>query len=297
MAVLLVVSPEKENVESSAIELNEQQGNSEEKETLSELEELSENTDEETIKKENGQETEKSEQQTEAAVQTAEDETIDKAEESIDADSQTVQNPVQEDEMQEFEPIEITLPYVIPGTDLVIEKIAAYRGIYIEDGSDQSVSNVAALVVRNSGSEAVEHAKIDFVQNGKSLEFEISALPAGAKIAVQESNKAVYEEGKHGSCSATVAKLQDLEMSEDKIKVIENADSTLSVENLTDKTIPCVRVFYKYYMADEGAYIGGITYTAKVDNLEPGECKSISSSHYTSGSSKVVMVRTYDTAE
>ena len=45
------------------------------------------------------------------------------------------------------------------------------------------------------------------------------------------------------------------------------------------------------------AYVGGITYTAKITNLDAGASQTITPSHYLKGSSKIMMVRTYDTAD
>ena len=70
-----------------------------------------------------------------------------------------------------------------------------------------------------------------------------------------------------------------------------------TVPNLTDQKIPAVRIFYKFYMEDEAAYVGGITYTAKITNLDAGTSQTITPSHYLKGSSKIMMVRTYDTAD
>ena len=86
-------------------------------------------------------------------------------------------------------------------------------------------------------------------------------------------------------------------MSEDKVQVEESGEQSLTVTNLTDEDIPAVRVFYKFYMEDEGTYVGGITYTAKITNLGAGASQTITPSHYVQGSSRVMMVRTYDTAE
>jgi hypothetical protein len=47
-------------------------------------------------------------------------------------------------------------------------------------------------------------------------------------------------------------------------------------------------------MEDTHAYVGGITYTAKISNLKANESIVITPSHYASGASKVMMVRTYD---
>ena len=84
-------------------------------------------------------------------------------------------------------------------------------------------------------------------------------------------------------------------MSEGQVLVEENEDGSLLVTNLTDKTIPTIRIFYKYYMYDEEVYVCGITYTARIRDLEGGASCVIAPSHYMAGASKVVMVRTYDT--
>ena len=86
-------------------------------------------------------------------------------------------------------------------------------------------------------------------------------------------------------------------MSEDKIRVEETGGQEITVTNLTDQEIPAVRIFYKFYMKDEDTYVGGITYTAKITNLQAGDSQAIQPSHYLKGSSRIMMVRTYDTAE
>lgn len=50
-------------------------------------------------------------------------------------------------------------------------------------------------------------------------------------------------------------------------------------------------------MEDENTYVGGITYTAKITNLQAGDSQIIQPSHYLKDSSRIMMVRTYDTAE
>ena len=86
-------------------------------------------------------------------------------------------------------------------------------------------------------------------------------------------------------------------MSEDKVQVTPNDDNTFTVTNLTEETIPCVRIFYKLYMEDKGIYVGGITYNVKVTELEAGTSQTVSPSHYAQGYSRLMMVRTYDTTE
>ena len=114
---------------------------------------------------------------------------------------------------------------------------------------------------------------------------------------VQEKNKKAYQSGTYTECVGTAAKVDGFGMSEDKVQVTPNDDNTFTVTNLTEETIPCVRIFYKLYMEDKGIYVGGITYNVKVTELEAGTSQTVSPSHYAQGYSRLMMVRTYDTTE
>ena len=54
---------------------------------------------------------------------------------------------------------EISFPYAIPDTGLVIQKIAAYDGVFLEDGTDEEITGVAAMVLENTGETAVEYTR------------------------------------------------------------------------------------------------------------------------------------------
>lgn len=191
----------------------------------------------------------------------------------------------------------ISFPYTVTGTSLTIENISSYDGIFLEDGSDQEVSGIAAMVLKNTGDVNVEYARITLTRDGEELQFEASDIPAGATVVVQEKNKAAYGSGTFTDCSGITAELDSFEMSEDKVSVEETEEGSLQVTNLTEEEIPCVRIFYKFYMEDQQSYVGGITYTAKLTNLGAGSSQTVTPSHYAAGSSQVLMVRTYDTAE
>lgn len=191
----------------------------------------------------------------------------------------------------------LSLPYTIANTGLVIQQVSAYSGAFLEDGSDVDISNVTAIVLKNTGETAVEYASITLTREDEALHFEVSALPAGATVVVQEADRKTYTEGAYTDCTADVAELASFEMSEDQVRVTENADHSLTVTNLTGEDIACVRIFYKLYMQDEDVYVGGITYNARLVDLPAGGSQTVTPSHYAKGYSRVVMVRTYDTAE
>lgn len=188
----------------------------------------------------------------------------------------------------------VTFPYAIPGTELTIEKVASYTGVYLEDGSDKDISGVSTMVLVNHSKSAAEYVDITLNCDGKALEFVASAVPSGATVVVQEANQASYQNGTYSDCTAQVASLDKFELSESQVKVEDNGDNSLTVTNLTGSDIPVVRVFYKYYMDDSDAYVGGIAYTAKLTNLKANGSQKITPSHFSSSGSKVLMVRTYD---
>ena len=192
------------------------------------------------------------------------------------------------------EEIGISFPCTIPGYDISIEKMGPYSGIFVEDGSNANVKNVAMLMVKNNGDYPVEYIQIRVLCGQEELLFDVSALPAGERLVVQEKTGKTILAEKAISASALVVRRADMEMSESKVQVVDNGDNTLTVKNLSNETIPTIRVFYKYYMEDENLFIGGIAFTVRVSMLGAGASVEIQPSHYASRTSRVVMILTYD---
>ena len=192
------------------------------------------------------------------------------------------------------EKVGIDLPYVIPSTDLQLQRVAEYEGVYLEDGSDTSVSNVAMLLLYNSGTEGIEYGKITMKYEDKILEFVVSAIPVDGKVVAQEINQNSCAAGELLECTADIATRAQLERAEGVIEITDNGDDSLTITNLSNQDIVTVRIFYKYYMEDENTYVGGITYTAKISDLKANESRVVAPSHYVSSGSMIMMVRTYD---
>ena len=188
----------------------------------------------------------------------------------------------------------LSFPCQVPGYDLTIEKMAPYNGMFVEDGTNANTENVAMLLVHNNGNVPVEYTQIRVMHGQEELLFDISALPAGEKLVVQEKNGKTISASEATSASALVVQRADMEMSEDQVKVTDNGNNTLTVQNLTDETIPTIRIFYKYYMEEEALFVGGIAFTVRITRLAPGASVTIQPAHYTSQTSRVVMVLTYD---
>ena len=191
----------------------------------------------------------------------------------------------------------IAFPYTIPGTDLVIQSIRSYDGVFLEDGSNRDVTGISAMVLVNQGQTGVALAEITLTQGTTVLKYKATSIPAGATLVVQEATAAKYVNSKYTTCSANVAQGDTFALSEGMVKVEEIENGTLLVTNLTDETISRVRVFYKFAFEKGKIYVGGITYTAELTALKPGQSAKLTASHFAAGSSEVVMVRTYEATE
>lgn len=191
----------------------------------------------------------------------------------------------------------IAFPYAIPGTDLVIQSVRSYDGVFLEDGSNRDVTGISTMVLVNNGQTGIEYAEITLNQGSTALKFKATSIPAGATLVVQEATAAKHVNLKYTACSANVAQASAFELSETTVKVEEIENGTLLVTNLTDETISRVRVFYKFAFEKGKIYVGGITYTAELTALEPGQSARLSASHFAAGSSEVIMVRTYEATE
>ena len=80
-------------------------------------------------------------------------------------------------------------------------------------------------------------------------------------------------------------------MSEKLVSVKDNGNNGITVSNLSGKKLSNVKVFFKNYLPEEKVYVGGITYTITLKDLEPGTSMNVSASHYDSRYSKVVEVK------
>ena len=199
-----------------------------------------------------------------------------------------------EKDPQTGEEVGISFPCAVPGYDLTIEKMAPYTGMFVEDGTNASIQNVAMLLVKNNSAFPVEYAQIRVMWEQEEYLFDISALPAGERLVVQEKNGKTLAAGKAESATVLVVQKADMEMSEGKVKITDNGNNTFTVQNLTNEMIPTVRVFYKYYMENEKVFVGGIAFTVRLSRLGAGASVTIQPLHYTSQTSRVVMAQTYD---
>lgn len=180
---------------------------------------------------------------------------------------------------------EVTIPL---SHGLEVTKIGSYTGIYMEDGSDEMVSGVLMLAVKNSGKDYIQYAEITM---GQAC-FSLSSLMPGETVVVLEQNRMAYQSGAEyaGLTAQNVARFsQAPTLCEDKL-AIQTLDGCLNITNISGSDIAGdVVIYYKNYAGD--LYYGGITYRVRLTGgMKANEIKQIMVNHFDAEGSKVVFV-------
>lgn len=205
-------------------------------------------------------------------------------------ESNKIKSPNKKDDENSY----ISFPYVSDSGQLIIQDIYNYSGYYIEDGTESEVENIAVIEVKNTAQSAMEYGEIHLKTGGDTLSFHVSLLPAGETAIVMEADKKTYDpEGSYTYEGSKTAYLSKLDKMEDKIKIENDSTGTVKIVNISEKTLPEVRIFYKNQL-ESGEFIGGIAYTAKINDLKAGESKSVQPSHFDPECGVIMMVRIYE---
>ena len=188
----------------------------------------------------------------------------------------------------------ISLPYNIEKKNMEILSIGQYSGKFLEDGSDTDKENILAIVVKNTSDQVIDYGEITMKISGKSgiLKFKVTNLKPGASALVMESSGEVEFNTQDryiyvGSNSNTI---KTISLKEDKIAITTKGNK-ITVENLTDKNINKVYVYYKT-VSPGNCYLGGVTYRLKLQNVRSGKSVSAESRHFSNLSSEIIKVET-----
>lgn len=167
---------------------------------------------------------------------------------------------------------------------LVCLEYSRFSGSFPEDGSGREVTDVAAMLVYNSSSEFLDYATVECSIGSSTGTFQITGLPPGATAWVLEQDARTVSDGDTFTARTCeqYAYRSDAVMSTELLSV-EPDGSTLTVKNVSDKTLENVCVYYKSLHSD-GHYFGGICYMLNFGTLDPGESAQKQSSHFGSDS-------------
>ncbi len=178
------------------------------------------------------------------------------------------------------------------GDGIEIINIGAYTGAYVEDGSNDVVSGVMMLIVKNTGADAIEYAQITVPTAAGNAEFSASTLLPGMTMVLLEQNRMAYtgEELHEQATADTVAVFkQPVSLCEDQLE-LQALNGIINVTNISNEDITGDIVIY-YKNCSEDMYYGGITYRVRIQGgMRAGEIKQLAASHFSDTGSKVVFV-------
>jgi hypothetical protein len=181
----------------------------------------------------------------------------------------------------------LEFPYVLRSAGLIVQHMVQYEGPFLEDGSQEPVAEVAALMICNPRKQGISRAELVLWQGEEQLEFCITYLPPGGKILVLEKNGKRYSKEAITQCVCAVLQVGDFYEEKGELAVVEQQD-VLIVENRTQRFIERVVVYYKEYIQSGNYYLGGRTRTAVLEGLQPGERRQILPYGYAPGYSRVI---------
>lgn len=152
---------------------------------------------------------------------------------------------------------------------ITAENISPYEGIYLEYGDVERVSGLYAMKFTNTGDQTISEAQIVFSDGTQELAFRLEMLPAGQSVVVAEMNQLLVASEKLNYVDSTISYLETGLEKAGCVKVSDNKDGTVKVENVTNEMLPLVRVFFRPADAN-GNPIGGPCKSFMIDGMEAG---------------------------
>lgn len=163
--------------------------------------------------------------------------------------------------------------------NLICVEISRFNGYFVEDGKDEKVQNVAAILVANNTGKFLEMATVTYKVGERTATFLVTGLPSGKKVWVLESDRLTLADGDElvlEDCEETynpnaVLTTQDL--------AVQRQGNSLTLTNTTDRKLSNVAVYYKNTLED-GTFMGGITYLIAFGDMEPGAAVTKLADHF-----------------
>lgn len=175
--------------------------------------------------------------------------------------------------------------------ELEITLVGSYAGIYMEDGSDEIVSDVMMIVLKNTSDADLQLARIDLIYEDFVAEFEVTNLPAGESVVLLEKNRrsdtgSQYEEAQVRN---VVFFSEPMSLAEDKFEIVANKGS-IELTNISETDVAGdIYIYYKNSASD--LLYGGITYRARIEGgLAAGETARVITGHYDPDNSVILDV-------
>lgn len=231
-------------------------------------------------------------QEQEQGIEEIVDDSSEKPEEDDNSEAVKPQELLNKDTVQELvknEEGNFTKAEEVTSGEIAVVAHAAFKGQYVEDGRDELVEGVAAILVKNKSGKFLDLAILVYEIGDETGTFVVSSLPAGKSAWVMEKSKLVIngdETFEHKG--STITYKEDVITATEKLK-LSTEGNMMTVENVSGETMKNVVVYYKVKHSD-GNYFGGITYVVDFGELDAGESLEKLAGHYSKENSDIVRI-------
>lgn len=180
------------------------------------------------------------------------------------------------------------------GYGIYVTDIGSYTGMYMEDGSDEILSGILMMVVKNDGAQDIQYAEITMDMGETQANFAITTLPVGESMVVLEKNRLAWDA--ETDYSAILPKIENIAYFQDPVSTMEDkfeitiVDGAINVKNISGVDIEgTVMVYYKN--AAEDLLYGGITYRVTIEGgLKADEIRQVMTKHASDTGSRIMFV-------
>lgn len=182
------------------------------------------------------------------------------------------------------------IPAVMEG-GLVVKEQGSYSGFFMEDGSNQMVTDVMMMVVENQSGRDLQLADIYVKYADFEAFFQVTNLPAGKSAMLLEKNahKVVEEISENIRMENMVYFQEPMSLKTDMFEY-SLSDGVIQVTNKSDQNISGDIYVYHKYLKDD-LYRGGITFRAKIEGgLQAGQTKEVSVKYFYIGFSNLMAI-------
>lgn len=193
-------------------------------------------------------------------------------------------------ELSQHPHMTIEFPHTLSGSGLVMEGLIPYDGPFWEDGSGDTVEDVAGLQLYNPGERMLEFLSVVLECGGERLYFFVYQLPPNSRCLVLEKTRHTYRDLPVVDCRELSVRWDYQDLSRIQLDYL-GLGNWLTVINRDARRQDHVTLWYKRYEQEGDYYLGGIAYSAHVFFLQPQERRTITPAHYEAGSAKVVAIQ------
>lgn len=178
------------------------------------------------------------------------------------------------------------------GSGVKITGFISYTGAFMEDRTDEVVTDVLAIQITNSGEEYIQTMDVTLTADETQAQFSLSTLFPGETVIVLEKNRMAYSTApKFDQAQTSAVALFDKHpgMCQEKLE-IQCLNGVINVKNISGEDITeDILIYYKNYVS--GIYYGGITYRIRITGgLKADEIRQGTAAHYNPDNSTVVFV-------